>query len=197
MSEPEFYANATLGFRKWHFSPGDEEDERPALEGLYKYNFHKSLCRWNLVNPNYAECLRLEFRPETSHEGRGEIPEPECGCGFYAYGRRDGSNSETRIYLVGGVIAGWGAMELHEKGFKCGVAKILALFEPYPDKGYVDDASAAWKNLEALRKMCAENAIPLLPPDALKDDGEVRRYAFERDLALLEDQLSFGEIPAP
>ena len=37
--------------------------------------------------------------------------------------------------------------------------------------------------------MCADAAVPLLPPDALSQDGEVRRYAYERDLALLEDQL--------
>lgn len=38
------------------------------------------------------------------------------------------------------------------------------------------------------------------PPTAagrLEGDEEVRRYAYERDLVLLEDQLSFGEVPAP
>jgi hypothetical protein len=37
--------------------------------------------------------------------------------------------------------------------------------------------------------MCAGTDIPLLPPDALSDDAEVRRYARERDLVLLEEQL--------
>ncbi len=48
-----------------------------------------------------------------------------------------------------------------------------------------------------MKRMCADNDIPRLEPDALRDDDEVRRYARERDLVLLEDQLRFGEIPAP
>ncbi len=202
MSEPEFYANATLGFRKWHFSLRAERDEPPLLEGLYKYNFHEPLCRWDLLNPNQAECLRLKFNPNFSPEGHDEAPEPGCGCGFYAYGRRDASNSETTVHMVGGVVAGWGNLELHERGFKCGTAKILAFFEPTPrktrpyDSPYYDERLSAQK-WPALRKMCADNAIPLLEPDALRDDDEVRCYARGRDLALLEEQLSFGEIPAP
>jgi hypothetical protein len=37
--------------------------------------------------------------------------------------------------------------------------------------------------------MYAGRDIPLLPPDALSKDAEVRRYARERDLVLLEVQL--------
>ncbi|MGH3089897.1 MAG: hypothetical protein ACRDSJ_21665 [Rubrobacteraceae bacterium] len=200
MSEPEFYANATLGFRKWHFSLRDGENEPLLLEGLYKYNFHEPLCRWDLLNANHAECLRLKFNPNFSPEGHDEVPEPGCGCGFYAYGRRDDSNSETTVQMVGGVVAGWGNLELHERGFKCGIARILALFAPSPCKSppcdnpyYKQLAARKWL---ALWRMCADNDIPLLQPDALRDDDEVRRYAREWDLALLEDQLNFGEIPA-
>jgi hypothetical protein len=46
------------------------------------------------------------------------------------------------------------------------------------------------KKWAALEEMCADAAVPGLPPDALRQDGEVRRYAHERDLALLEDQLA-------
>ncbi len=189
MSEPGFYANATLGFRKWHFSLRAERDEPPLLEGLYKYNFHEPLCRWDLLNPNQAECLRLKFNPNFSPEGHDEVPEPGCGCGFYAYGRRDASNSETTVHMVGGVVAGWGNLELHEEGFKCGVAKILAIFAPDTRKVYADYAGVAPRKWAALERMCADAAVPLLPPDALWHDEELRRYAYERDLVLLEDQL--------
>ncbi len=201
MSEAEFYANATLGFRKWHLSLRDEEDEPLLLEGMYKYNFRQPNCRWGLVNPNHAECMRLKLAPNVSYEGHGEVPELGCGCGFYAYGWRDDSNSETTVHMVGGVVAGWGNLELHERGFKCDVAKILALFAPTPrtpppyDGPYYKQLAA--RKWPALRRLCADNGIPLLEPDTLRDDDEVRRYARERDLALLEDQLSFGEIPAP
>jgi len=200
MSEPEFYANATLGFRKWHLSLRGEENELLLLEGFYKYNFHEPLHRWDLMNPNHAECLRLKFGSYPSSAEHGEVPEPECGCGFYAYGRRDDSNSETTAQMVGGVVAGWGNLELHERGFKCSVAKILALFAPAPRRtspfgGPYHERLAARK-CPAMRRMCADNDIPLLAPDALRDDDEVRHYARERDLVLLEDQLSFGEVPA-
>ncbi|HZG63318.1 MAG TPA: hypothetical protein VEY13_07370, partial [Rubrobacteraceae bacterium] len=45
------------------------------------------------------------------------------------------------------------------------------------------------ENWAALERICAGTDIPLLPPDALSDDAEVRRYARERDLVLLEVQL--------
>src|SRR4028119_1688620 len=69
-------------------------------------------------------------------------------------------------------------------GFRCSVAKVLALFAPDPREKRADRAGAAPKKWAALEAMCADAAVPLLPPDALRQDGEVRRYAFERDLAL-------------
>jgi hypothetical protein len=201
MSDPEFYANATLGFRRWYFSLGSGENESPLLEGLDKYSFHQPRRRWDLEGPNHAECLHLKFNPESFSEEHGAVPRTGCSCGFYAYGHRDDSNSETTVHRVGGVVAGWGNLELHERGFKCEVAKILALFAPTPrtsppyDSPYYKQLAA--RKWPALRRMCADNGIPLLEPDALRDDDEVRCYARERDLVLLEDQLSFGETPAP
>jgi hypothetical protein len=86
-------------------------------------------------------------------------------------------------------VAGWGNLELHERGFKCAVAKILAVFAPEPRQRHTDHAGVAQEKWAALERMCAGAAVPLLPPDALRQDEEVRRYAYERDLMLLEDQL--------
>jgi hypothetical protein len=66
---------------------------------------------------------------------------------------------------------------------------VLALFAPDPREKDADRAGVAPKKWAALEAMCADAAVPLLPPDALRQDEEVRRYAFERDLALLEEQL--------
>lgn len=131
IGESEFYANATLGFRQWYFSPRTEGNEPPSLEGLVKYGFGRPRYLWNLKSSNYAECLRLKFNPDSFSEEHGEVPKAGCSCGFYAHGRRDSSNSETTVHIVGGVVAGWGNLELHERGFKCGVAKILAVFAPH------------------------------------------------------------------
>jgi len=197
MSEPEFYANATLGFRQWCLRWKAGGNEPPLLEGLVKHGFHQLRCyRWDLEGPNRAECMRLRFKPRSFSEAHGEVPRMGCSCGFYAHGRRDDSNSETTVHVVGGVVAGWGNLELHESGFRCGVAKVLALFEPDTRKRYADYDGVAEKKWAALGRMCADNAIPLLPPDALKDDEEVRRYAYERDLALLEDQLDSRRSPS-
>ncbi len=86
-------------------------------------------------------------------------------------------------------MAGWGDLELHEGGFRCGVAKVLALFAPDIRKGHADSEGVARKKWAAPERLCSRNAVPLLVPDALGDREEVRRYAYERDLALLEDQL--------
>lgn len=116
MSEPDFYANATLGFRHWYFSVADVGDPaplrgcaNPSLYGLLKYGF-----RWHVDEPNYAECARLAHAPDSLRKSHGEVPGVECSCGFYAYGRRLGSKSSTTKHFVGGAIAGWGTMELHE-----------------------------------------------------------------------------------
>lgn len=191
MSDPEFYANATLGFRRWCLRWKAEGNEPPSLEGLVKHGFHRPRCyRWDLGGHNWAECMRLKLHPDSFSEAHGEVPNMGCSCGFYAHGRRDGSNSETSVHVVGGIVAGWGNVELHERGFKCGMVKVLALFAPDPRKGHADYDGVAQKKWAALGRMCADNAVPLLPPDALRDGEELRRYAYERDLLLLEDQLN-------
>ena len=187
MSEPDFYACATLGFRQWHLSL--DATGGAFLEGLLKYNFHHPHRRWNLGRPNYAECLRARFSPRSVPEGHGEVPGIGCSCGFYAHARRQGSNSDTTVLRAGGVVAGWGTLEIHEGGFRCSVAKVLAIFAPDPREKRADRAGVAPRKWAALEAMCADAAVPLLAPDALRQDGEVRRYAHERDLALLEDQL--------
>lgn len=191
MNEAEFYANATLGFRQWCFRWKDGEDDFPRMEALTRFGWWRPRCYvWDLEGPNRAECVRVNCEPGPSFEAHGEVPGTGCSCGFHAHGRREASNSETAVHVVGGVVAGWGNVELHEEGFRCGVAKILALFAPDPRKKHADYDGVARKKWDALGRMCAENAIPLLPPDALREDDEVRRYADERDLVLLEDQLN-------
>ncbi|MGH3144481.1 MAG: hypothetical protein ACRDTR_01640 [Rubrobacter sp.] len=198
MSEPEFYANATLGFRQWRLRTNAEGDEPPRLEALTRFGWTRFGMRnpqhrylWDLSGPNRAECGRIEFKlGSSSSVAHGEAPEARCSCGFYAHGRRDASNSETMVHVVGGVVAGWGNVELYEGGFRCGVAKVLALFAPDPAKWRSDYDGVAHKTWAALGRVCAEHGVPLLEPETLREDEEVRRYAYERDLALLEDQLN-------
>ncbi len=73
MSEPDFYACATLGFRQWHLSLDDAEGVA-FLEGLLKYGFHQPHHRWDLGRPNRAECLHARFSPRSVPEGHGGVP---------------------------------------------------------------------------------------------------------------------------
>ncbi len=189
MNDSDFYANATLGFRQWHLSLDGSEQGTAFLEGLFKYNFHQPLYRWDLRGINHAECLHAKFAPRSVPEGHVAVPGIDCSCGFYAHARRLASDSDTTVHRVGGVVAGWGNLELHERGFKCAVAKILAVFAPEPRQRHTDHASVAQEKRAALEGMCADAAVPLLPPDALRQEEEVHRYAYERELMLLEDQL--------
>jgi hypothetical protein len=69
------------------------------------------------------------------------------------------------------------------------VAKVLAIFAPAPRQRHADHAGVAPRKWAALGEMCAVAAVPLLPPDALRQDEGLRRYAHECDLVLLEEQL--------
>ncbi len=189
VSDSEFYANATLGFRQWYFNLKSGEDEPPFLEGLHKHDFYQPRYRWDLEGPNHAECLCLKFHPDSFSKEHGEVPNTGCSCGFYAHGRRDASNSESTVHIVGGVVAGWGKLELHERGFKCSAAKILAVFVADPRRMRPHYGDLARENWAAPEGMCINTDIPMLPPDALRDAAEVKRYARERDLVLLEEQL--------
>jgi len=160
--EPEFYANATLGFRQWYSSLGDGENGSILLEGLDKYDFYQPRRLWDSKGINRAECLRLKLHPESLFEEHGEVPRAECSCGFHAHGRREGSGIETTVHMVGGVVAGWGNLELHERGFKCEFAKVLAFFAPDSRKSYADYDGVRLKKWAALMEMCEDNAIPVL-----------------------------------
>lgn len=109
--------------------------------------------RW-VDGPNYAECRKNDptfnyFGPRhVDYEaGRVDIPNgktfdlvphdgkhlPSCGCGFYAY--YDGSNDyydPTKFGpdLIPGVIEGSGEVLVGMRGFRCTVARIVALTLP-------------------------------------------------------------------
>lgn len=74
------------------------------------------------------------------------------------------------------------------------MARILALFEPDTRKRYADYDGVAEKKWAALMALCDDNAIPVLSPNDLRDDEDLRDSAGARDLALLEDQLNNQEL---
>ena len=86
VNDPDFYANATLGFRQWHLSL-DATEETAFLEGLLKYGFHRPLYRWDPRGVNRAECLHTKFAPHSVPKGHGEVPGNGCTCGFYDHVR--------------------------------------------------------------------------------------------------------------
>ena len=87
MSEPEFYANATLGFRQWRLRWKAEEYEPPLLEALIRFGWTRSgqrnqhRCLWDLAGPNRAECVRVESRLGSSSVAHGEVPKTGARVG--------------------------------------------------------------------------------------------------------------------
>ena len=91
--------------------------------------------RWDLGRINRAECLHARFAPRSDPEGHGEVPGIGCSCGFYAHARRQGSSSDTSVSRAGGVVAGWGRLELHEGGSGAPSPRYLPSSRPIPAKG--------------------------------------------------------------
>ena len=200
MSEGNFYAAATLGFRGWKLvlktgqlcSIGAFYDKGGGLRMWEPSLVETEWGGYFVWNPNEvveAAC------PLSNHDA----PHTDCECGIPALAYRpnlapegivfpDLEGPPTDVTLVTGAIAGWGGNENHAgpggpDGFRCKRAKILALFR-LPEHDQVDERAVM-----ALEDFCEGHDVPLLENAALRGKKEVRRYARERDLLLLEDLL--------
>ncbi len=105
-----YLAGTVIGVREWTYD-----------EGLKPITSHLGGFEWRADgSPTEAEC-------RSGHEP----PQPECGCGLYAYhpwsvfgldllSRRSSESS------VVGLVAAWGKIEVHKDGFRAQQAKPVA-----------------------------------------------------------------------
>jgi hypothetical protein len=198
MSEGDFYAAATLGFRSWKLVL--ETSELCSVGAFYDKDGHLRMWRPFLSKTQWGRYFVWE--PDKVVEAtcpflNHDAPQADCECGIPALAYRPNAAPEgivfpdlegppTDITLVTGIIAGWGGNENHAgpdgpDGFRCKRAKILAFFRP-PDHDRVDERAVT-----SLEAFCEGHDVPLLENAALRSEPEVRRYARERELLLLED----------
>ncbi|MBM3668243.1 MAG: hypothetical protein FJW90_12400, partial [Actinobacteria bacterium] len=71
--------------------------------------------------PTSAHCLLETHR----------APDPDCGCGLYAYHpHRCKSVGRSPRLMVTGVVEAWGQVELYDAGFRAKYARPVTLFVP-------------------------------------------------------------------
>lgn len=95
---------------------------------------------WTVGNITAGVPLTLTGARDKWHEGENaavckvgayrsricDVPDPECGCGFWAYWTPQAAPLLGGCRAVG-VIKGYGRTLIGEKGFRCGKAQIVAL----------------------------------------------------------------------
>jgi hypothetical protein len=74
---------------------------------------------------NTAVCA-----PPTGHHPRGPhpVPDPECECGFYAYGTEAAAAQNRNCRYVRAVVSCWGGVVAGTKGFRAEHARVDAIW---------------------------------------------------------------------
>lgn len=113
------------GYRWWAWKPAPT-DQDPAV---YARQWDPGLLsgmkdRWS-PGENIAKCLA-----GNAHSA-SEIPLLPCGCGFWAYWQIQHYDINSAAYPICGVVEGYGAVIIGEKGFRAAKARIIALAVPF------------------------------------------------------------------
>ena len=109
-----------IGYREWVLI-GDE-----ILSPLARTPWHAGVMR--------AECLpsclgaRGLWREARPHPG--PAPDPACVCGIYALFTPPRRRGRERMATVRGAVVLWGRIELHRRGMRAELARVVALALP-------------------------------------------------------------------
>ncbi|HWH46036.1 MAG TPA: hypothetical protein VNT32_15045 [Thermoleophilaceae bacterium] len=182
MSEP--VPEPALGFRAWA-APGPSLSLTP---------FSVAFRDWT-PGPNRAVCHARPGQPPAH-----DAPASGCGCGLYAF--HDPSGLTRAARACAGVVAAWGAVEVHATGFRAEWAQVLALASDLPEgpaRSRVEATAlrygvpvVAFTHLEAYGREFArtltdadgrpDGTPPALRPDALRcHDRLARRHPIASD----------------
>ena len=89
--------------------------------------------RWE-AGPMRAECLpgclRAQGLWRTASAHSGPAPAPDCVCGIYALFTPSRPRGRDRLALVRGAVVLWGRIELHRRGMRAELARIVTLALP-------------------------------------------------------------------
>jgi hypothetical protein len=96
--------------------------------------------RWD-AEPMRAECLpscrRAQGLWRTASAHSGPAPAPDCACGIYALFTPDRPRGRDRLTLVRGAVVLWGRIEIHRRGMRAELARIVTLALP-PSRRHAD-----------------------------------------------------------
>jgi hypothetical protein len=119
-----------------------------------------------------AALMRLGQKPQPAASTAAQIverqrrlpshaaPHPDCSCGLYAYHDTDADHLETDPIV--GIVQAWGALQVHEHGFRAEHLRVVALALGEPVPGVAGERFA-----EAARRASAWWKVPLLVRDEL------------------------------
>lgn len=138
--DPPMFSECVIGYRAW-ISDADGQlwpigdKRRPWRPGV-----NEARCNLdNLDNLDNPQSLRLQW---SNHNGRVSLeqlpahdaPIADCDCGLYSWRRPPGTwyDDPSRFELpwVIGAIASWGALHVHDAGFRAQYACIVAVAHP-------------------------------------------------------------------
>lgn len=135
--DPPIFSECVIGYRAWI---SDADGQLWPLYGqrrkrrLWQPGVNEARC--NLDNP---QSLRLQW---SNHNGRASLeglpahgaPIADCDCGLYSWRRPPGTwyddPSTSELPRVIGAIASWGALHVHDAGFRAQYACIVAIAHP-------------------------------------------------------------------
>ncbi|HET7478364.1 MAG TPA: hypothetical protein VFJ72_02485 [Rubrobacteraceae bacterium] len=191
------YAQALIGYREWAFVPRIETTSgfRAAPDTLFsltrqangtggsplaqrRERYHE----WPLDGPHEARCGVSGLLPS-----RGNCP--SCTCGFYAWSEelwpicRPGQTlygTEPFSWAVPGIIAGWGKVSIHQRGFRCQYARVVALLDPGAF-AFDDPGEPGWPDPKtAYLDLIGRKGVPLISPDEMLDPDLPARFGLLR-----------------
>jgi hypothetical protein len=150
-------------YREFYWTPGiNRASCHPLGRGA---TTNKNLLRLSVCKSEHKHGpewpLPVATADSTCHRAHATGIDPDCECGFYAYTNTAEDNPYLRTdrnLHVQGVIQGWGRTVIGTKGFRCTLARIVAIVLPM----YIHDQLSSAQQEKAER---CERALRRTYPD--------------------------------
>jgi len=102
-----------IGFRQWRLHDG-------VLHSMWT------------DDPWHGGVMHARCDARSAHDtGPGDVPDPDCTCGVYAWHRQVPLGASPTRDLVAGAVALWGAVQIHATGMRGQFARVVALSLPF------------------------------------------------------------------
>jgi hypothetical protein len=132
---------------------------------------------WDILWPDGGRAMRATCAVGAGHDA----PAPECSCGIYAWHPRPSSAEELFAECarggsgVAGIVAAWGAVEVHRTGFRAQYARPVAFV--------VESRRSGRGYGRRVRRLATRHRADVVVVDSA---AELYDYCVERGLGLRE-----------